>query len=60
MLITHEPTVRITLFLNQVRNEPPRVALLKLSNVSGHGSEYGFARYWPCVLMAVVTMKKIG
>ena len=45
VLITHDPTARMTLFLNQVRNDPPRVALPKLSSEIGHGSEYGFDRY---------------
>src|SRR5947209_1145414 len=57
---TTEPSVRMTLFLNQSRNVDPWIACEKLWSESGHGSEYGLRRYWCCVLNAVVTMKNAG
>src|SRR5579884_88982 len=57
---TTEPAVRMTLFLNQSRNVEPWIADEKFPSDNGHGSEYGFCRYWCCVLNAVVTMKNAG
>src|SRR3954454_9815989 len=57
---TTEPAVRMTLFLNQSRKVEPCTACEKLANDRGHGSEYGFCKYWCCVLNAVVTMKNAG
>jgi hypothetical protein len=54
---TTEPSVRMALFLNHIRNVAPCTALLKLPSESGHGNAYGLCRYWFRVLNAVDSMK---
>ena len=57
---TTEPVVRMTLFLNQRKNVPPRKAAEKFPKYSGHGRSYWFSRYWARSLKAVDAMNTIG
>ena len=54
------PAVRITEFLNQVRNSPPSSASEKLPNVSGEGRPSTSSEYWSSLFTDVIAMNSTG
>ncbi len=58
--IPTEPTVRMALLANRMKNFSPASATLKLASVNDGGRPHLFARYSALVLKAETVMKYTG